>query len=314
MRNLIALSLLLLLCSCNDSNDNFMQKDSSKTEIKLWVKNQRETPLEEKNKAADALIARRFIIEVYPTDGEQPIERKEIIYNEPRIDDYTRLPIFLELTPNKYKIALWCDYIDKNTGTDLYYKTPSLNAIELHIPYENSAVREALFAYAEIEIGKEDKEHELRLDLKHSTASFQLLATDWQDFIQTHGEIDSLYYATISYDFFYPMGFDATKGEPNQAKTGVKFTNTFRLNQAQKEACKIVADHVFSHSEESSIRLNLSITTAKGEIINQRNSVKIPCKRGYVSLVKANFLTNKSEPNVDIDVEFEEDINIDLDS
>lgn len=316
-KHLTIFSLLIILLSiygCSSSDNDYIQKDPNKVEVKLLVKNNTEIPLKSNAKSLDAKIAKRFIVEVYQIDGENPLERKEIIYDVSINEDYTRLPIFLQLAPNKYKFVIWSDYIDKNTGTDLLYTTSSLSAIELTAPYTNSMNRESLFANTDVEIAKSNSLQEVKLDLHHATASFKLVALDLQDFIKKQESLAPQYYVSVEYTFFYPMGFDATKGEPNQASRGTKLTTTFSIDNPNENECDIVFDHVFSRPEGATLTLNLTITSAEGEIINIKRGVQIPYKRGYTSIAKANFLTDKPDPNVGIDVEFEEDINIDLDT
>lgn len=283
--------MLILVASCTSSGDDFLKKDPSKVEIKLFVKSNKEVSLRNLNRTQEAKIVKRFIVEVYQLDNDQAIERKEIIYEVPAsANEFERLPIYLELPPQKYNIVVWSDYVDVNSGNDLFYQTTNLTAVELIPPYQNSIYREATFGSAEIEVNKSNDPYDVKMELNHATASFKLVAIDLQDFLKEQETIASEYYVSLEYTFYYPMAFNTLKSEPSQASRGHVLATRFSINDVTKEECDITFDHIFSRPEGSTLMLNLSITDADGILINRKTGINIPYKRGYMSIARANFL------------------------
>ena len=70
---------------------------------------------------------------------------------------------------------------------------------------------------------------------------------------------------------------------------------------------------MFVNGAESFVSLSMEIRDSDGNVISRTTGLEVPYRRGHLTTVRARFLTNEMQGGVDIDDEFEGDIDIDLD-
>lgn len=265
---------------------------------------------------------RRFIIEAW-REGK-PTARQVTVMDtaeEENGDGKISLPIRLKLHALDYTLAVWTDYVAADTDTDLYYDTKDLQYVACRDPYTGSTdYRDCLYGTAALDLRNYRDEWnakvQVKVDMVRPLAKYELIATDVKDFLRktkkqrTDGEAFTI---TFSYGFYLPTVFNVLSGKPADSRTGIAYTTPLTVPMDGQEECTIGTDFVFVNGEESFVKLSMEIQDGGGNVISRTTGLEVPYRRGHLTTVRARFLTNEMQGGVDIDDEFEGDIDFDLD-
>ena len=265
---------------------------------------------------------RRFIIEAW-REGK-PTARQVTVMDtaeEENGDGKISLPIRLKLHALDYTLAVWTDYVAADTDTDLYYDTKDLQYVACRDPYTGSTdYRDCLYGTAALDLRNYRDEWnakvQVKVDMVRPLAKYELIATDVKDFLRktkkqrTDGEALTI---TFSYGFYLPTVFNVLSGKPADSRTGIAYTTPLTVPMDGQEECTIGTDFVFVNGEESFVKLSMEIQDGGGNVISRTTGLEVPYRRGHLTTVRARFLTNEMQGGVDIDDEFEGDIDFDLD-
>lgn len=265
---------------------------------------------------------RRFIIEAW-REGK-PTARQVTVMDtaeEENGDGKISLPIRLKLHALDYTLAVWTDYVAADTDTDLYYDTKDLQYVACRDPYTGSTdYRDCLYGTAALDLRNYRDEWnakvQVKVDMVRPLAKYELIATDVKDFLRktkkqrTDGEAFTI---TFSYGFYLPTVFNVLSGKPADSRTGIAYTTPLTVPTDGQEECTIGTDFVFVNGEESFVKLSMEIRDGSGNVISRTTGLEVPYRRGHLTTVRARFLTNEMQGGVDIDDEFEGDIDFDLD-
>ena len=107
--------------------------------------------------------------------------------------------------------------------------------------------------------------------------------------------------------------FNVLSGKPADSRTGITYTTPLSVPTDGQEECTIGTDFVFVNGAESFVSLSMEIRDGGGKVVSRTTGLQVPYRRGHLTTVRARFLTNEMQGGVDIDDEFEGDIDIDLD-
>lgn len=266
---------------------------------------------------------RRFIIEAW-RDGK-PESRQVTVVDDAEEEDGNgkiTLPIRLKLHAVEYTLAVWTDYVAAGTDTDLYYDTKDLQYVACTAPYTGSTpYRDCLYGTTALDLRQYREEWnakvQIKVDMVRPLAKYELIATDVKDFLrkikkQRDGG-DAAFSITFSYGFYLPTVFNVLAGKPADSRTGIAYTIPLTVPDDGTEECLIGSDFVFVNGAESFVSLSMKIRDSGGNIISRTTGLEVPYRRGHLTTVRARFLTNEMQGGVDIDDEFEGDIDIDLD-
>lgn len=265
---------------------------------------------------------RRFIIEAW-REGK-PTARQVTVMDTAEEEDgdgKISLPIRLKLHALDYTLAVWTDYVAADTDTDLYYDTKDLQYVACRDPYTGSTdYRDCLYGTAALDLRNYRDEWnakvQVKVDMVRPLAKYELIATDVKDFLRktkkqrTDGEAFTI---TFSYGFYLPTVFNVLSGKPADSRTGIAYTTPLTVPTDGQEECTIGTDFVFVNGEESFVKLSMEIRDGGGNVISRTTGLEVPYRRGHLTTVRARFLTNEMQGGVDIDDEFEGDIDFDLD-
>lgn len=265
---------------------------------------------------------RRFIIEAW-REGK-PTARQVTVMDtaeEENGDGKISLPIRLKLHALDYTLAVWTDYVAADTDTDLYYDTKDLQYVACRDPYTGSTdYRDCLYGTAALDLRNYRDEWntkvQVKVDMVRPLAKYELIATDVKDFLRktkkqrTDGEAFTI---TFSYGFYLPTVFNVLSGKPADSRTGIAYTTPLTVPTDGQEECTIGTDFVFVNDEESFVKLSMEIQDGDGNVISRTTGLEVPYRRGHLTTVRARFLTNEMQGGVDINDEFDGNIDFDLD-
>lgn len=272
---------------------------------------------------ADDGYRRRFIIEAW-REGK-PTTRQVTVMETAEEDGDAKisLPIHLKLHALEYTLAVWTDYVKAGTTDDLYYDTDNLQQVACTDPYTGSTpYRDCLYGTAALDLRQYRDEWnarvQVKVDMVRPLAKYELIATDVQKFLlktQKQRAGGTAYTITVSYGFYFPLGFNVLSGKPDRSEMGVAFTAPLTVTDNGSGECTLASDYIFANGDESYVPLGIEIKDNAGNGISRTTGIDVPYRRGHLTTVRGHFLTNRYDTGIGIDPDFDDDdINIDLDN
>lgn len=272
---------------------------------------------------ADDGYRRRFIIEAR-REGK-PTTRQVTVMETAEEDGDAKisLPIHLKLHALEYTLAVWTDYVKAGTTDDLYYDTDNLQQVACTDPYTGSTPhRDCLYGTAALDLRQYRNEWnarvQVKVDMVRPLAKYELIATDVQKFLQKTQKQragGTAYTITVSYGFYFPLGFNVLSGKPDRSEMGVAFTAPLVVTDNGSGECTLASDYIFVNGDESYVPLGIEIKDNAGNGISRTTGIDVPYRRGHLTTVRGHFLTNRYDTGIGIDPDFDDDdINIDLDN
>ena len=272
---------------------------------------------------ADDGYRRRFIIEAW-REGK-PTTRQVTVMETAEEDGDAKisLPIHLKLHALEYTLAVWTDYVKAGTTDDLYYDTDNLQQVACTDPYTGSTpYRDCLYGTAALDLRQCRDEWnarvQVKVDMVRPLAKYELIATDVQKFLlktQKQRAGGTAYTITVSYGFYFPLGFNVLSGKPDRSEMGVAFTAPLTVTDNGSGECTLASDYIFVNGDESYVPLGIEIKDNAGNGISRTTGIDVPYRRGHLTTVRGHFLTNRYDTGIGIDPDFDDDdINIDLDN
>ena len=327
MRRTIKILFLIIISylnlSCNRTifeypDDNPIDPTSVNVELKLILNIEAyiSSGILSRSGSSDTPI--RYITEIYEVENlETPILRDiQLIKSD---DEVPTLVANYKLHARKYKILVWTDFVEPGGLADKYYQTQDLKAITYSEPYQgNIEFKSANYANLDIDLTSYIDQWNVVIkkdvELHKPFGKFQIIATDVDKFIAeqlsksgTKANIED-YKVKVSYLGYLPWGFDVLKGKPNRSIQGVSYYS--EIKQISATEGSLTFDYVFDNGEESGVNVLLQIYDPKGVLVQEINNISIPIRRGELTVVKDDFLTEDMSPGIGIDPEFDGEINI----
>ena len=270
---------------------------------------------------ADDGYRRRFIIEAW-REGK-PTTRQVTVMETAEEDGDAKisLPIHLKLHALEYTLAVWTDYVKAGTTDDLYYDTDNLQQVACRDPYTGSTpYRDCLYGTTSLDLRQYRDEWnakvQIKVDMVRPLAQYEIIATDVKDFLRKTKKQradDETFTITFSYGFYLPTVFNVLAGKPADSRTGIAYTTPLTVPTDGQEECTIGTDFVFVNGTESFVSLSMEIRDGGGSVISRTTGLEVPYRRGHLTTVRARFLTNEMQGGVDIDDDFDGNIDVDLD-
>lgn len=270
---------------------------------------------------ADDGYRRRFIIEAW-REGKPTARQVTVMETaEEDGDGKISLPIHLKLHALEYTLAVWTDYVKAGTTDDLYYDTDNLQQVACTDPYTGSTpYRDCLYGTAPLDLRQYRDEWnakvQIKVDMVRPLAKYELIATDVKDFLRKTKKQradDETFTITFSYGFYLPTVFNVLTGKPADSRTGIAYTTPLTVPTDGQKECTIGTDFVFVNGTELFVSLSMEIRDGGGNVISRTTGLEVPYRRGHLTTVRARFLTNEMQGGVDIDDDFDGNIDVDLD-
>lgn len=263
----------------------------------------------------------RCVAEIYLTGTDNLIHHRE--WNALRQPDGTYLAE-LSLLPGDYDLRLWADWTSDGTTDDKYYNADDLSAVTVltdnYAAGEETDKKDAYYTASVLNIGEDSSEQ--AITMTRPFARYRLIANDVEGYLNliANGEdyppVEDLQ-VLITYEGFFPTGFDVATGKPNDAlNTGIHYTTApvAATGYPEAEARQIGSDFVLTNGEESFVTVTIQMIDPRtGEAISTVSGIQIPYRRGHLTTVTGRFLTaGKTTGGVEVDDDWENDITIDF--
>ena len=265
---------------------------------------------------------RRFIIEAW-RDGK-PESRQVTVMDDVKEegDEKITLPIRLKLHAVEYTLAVWTDYVAAGTDTDLYYDTKDLQRVACTALYTGSTpYRDCLYGTTALDLRQYRDEWnakvQIKVDMVRPLAKYELIATDVAEFLertaQQRAQGES-YTVTFSYSFYIPAVFDVLAGKPCESWPEISFTLPLALPEEGETLHTVGSDFIFANGGEASVLLTMEIRDSRGNRVSRVSGIEVPYRRGHLTTLKGAFLTSEMKGGVEIDTEWDGEVEIDMDN
>lgn len=265
---------------------------------------------------------RRFIIEAWH-EGK-PESRQVTVADDAEEDSDGKitLPIHLKLHALDYTLVVWTDYVAAGTDTDLYYDTKDLQYVACTAPYTGSTpYRDCLYGTAALDLRQYRDEWnakvQVKVDMVRPLAKYELIATDVAEFLgrtaQQRAQGES-YTVTFSYSFYIPAVFDVLAGKPCESWPEISFTLPLALPEEGETFHTVGTDFIFANGGEASVLLTMEIRDSRGNRMSRVSGIDVPYRRGLLTTLKGAFLTSEMKGGVEIDTEWDGEVEIDMDN
>ena len=260
---------------------------------------------------------RRFIIEARRA-GQAKVRQVAVMEDAEETGKTLTLPVRLRLHAVEYSLAVWTDYVQAGTDTDLHYNTGDLNGVGLNEPYAgNTDYRDCHYATVPLDLRPYRDQWNARVrldvDMVRPLAKYRIVATDVEQYkrlIHSKGypPLDELS-ATVLYEGFLPNSFNVTTGSPNDATTGLSYEGILPDMAAGDSHVQLGSDLILANGAETFTNVTVRITDSAGNTVSRVSGVRIPYRRGHLTTITGKFLTaGTAGGNIHIDTEWEDDI------
>ncbi len=160
------------------------------------------------------------------------------------------------------------------------------------------------------------------VSLERPLAKCQFIATDLEEFIKreelrlsSKGEDEEPrsvnpadYRVVFYYTGFMPCTFNAFTNNPIDSWTNVSFDgNMIPLENHESE---LGFDYVLVNGAETKVNVVAEVYYKTGELLSRTKTVEVPLVRSKLTVVRGPFLTSMATGGVDIDTDYDGDINI----
>lgn len=267
---------------------------------------------ETKSRAAGADYSLRCVAELYIKGSDK------LAFHRPLSvalqTDGTCL-VELQAPAGDYDLYLWTDYARADAPqADTYYHTESLKAITINTEpgyTANTDAKDAAY-FTQTGISLTETGAEIEAELQRPLAKYRLIATDVEEYrklrekdIAKFPPLEELT-VMISYNGYFPSGFNATSGKPNSAVGGITYSSALPSVPQDEKEVQIGSDWVFVNGTESLVNVAIQVLNKQGEVISRIENTAIAYRRNYNTTIKGGFLTaGQSGGNIQVNTEWD---------
>jgi len=266
----------------------------------------------------------RFIVDVYPdnvsVDPATPASLRlgrwvQTMAAPPR--GAHEVTINMPMPERKVNLLIWADFVRKGTQTDLHYNTTNLGQVLVIRPYANGLNPKDAFT-AKYELNPPQLPGipgVLTVPLETPFAKYKIISGDVQKYISEHPTPVQNLTSRVSYHLWIPFGYNVYSGEVNAAAEQIVYTSP--MSEIKADSVVVASDYIFvSKSAAGSIngasanydaQVLLNLVVGNGGTITGVNDIAIPLRRGWMTIVKGDFLTVKTA-GIGVDPNFDDEI------
>lgn len=267
-----------------------------------------------------------FVVELHRDEfGSSPAIRRETGIEKSDNGSAT-IELTEALAPGKYKCVAYAAAASDTEGNGMIFNLDDLADIHFEEGYVgNTDAKECYEVRFDLDVKADGSTTDIAVEKVMTTpmASVEAISTDADLFLrnetgrieisaasETSGEIWDDYYAVWKFDLFHPVRYNAYTGLPNKAETMVSFRSDITPLSATEASLGM--DYIFVNGDRSQITLTLEIYDRQDNLINTHAGINADIERGKTTVISGEYLTDRNEPGVGIDPDFDGDINIEI--
>lgn len=223
----------------------------------------------------------------------------------------------IALGTGKYEVAVWCDKV--SDSGDYLYDFNDLNGVSIQkTPTEDWSVYECNYGYSVIDLtslsSETSKKISHKVEMMHAGSRFEFVATDVNKFILNNkealnkGERFTVKFTPTSGAF---KTFNLYQNAAYSESSDFEYSGWMCLPFDEYDELKIAEGFLFTE-EETIVKGFLSIYNSNSEIVTRTKTFSFPAKRGSVTVIRGEFLTQPLDGNFSVDNNWEGEIHYDI--
>ena len=250
-------------------------------------------------------VCLRYVIDLYrETSSNSIFVERQILFAD--VDDPNPQAIAtFKVDATKYKVLIWCDYVQDDVREAWYYNTDDLK----HILYSDEEVldnndKDVFTNMLNVDLTEyyyADGDHELVYDvnLERPKGRFKCVTTDMEDYLKTADASVEEITAVVTYVQYVSAGYNVEEQKPNYFEATRTFMSKARVDEEGK--LELCYDYVFVNGKQTNVKINFGFYrgdvtfTENGEVIGDNIStwsgIVVPLKRNMETVVEGRMLT-----------------------
>lgn len=255
----------------------------------------------------------RYIVRTYPISEKMRITSdytQEFVFTKDIAEGYDH-EMILDVLPGNYNVMVWSDLVE-TSGDTHFYNADNFSEIMLQGGNKrNTDHRDTFCGKISITLSAKSGNQvneTINIGMKRPLAKFEIVATDLLDFIDMKGSDLNLYKAKIQYIGFMPNTYGLFADRPVSSTIGEVFESS--LTKLTDTDVSMGFDYVFVSDRGSTVTVRIGIYDNKDQLVSLSETITIPIKPDYHTLLKGKFLMQNSSNGVDIDPNWGGDYNI----
>ena len=268
-------------------------------------------------------VCHRYVVDLYRETASHSIfvERK-VVFAEVGAEN-PQAEVTFDVSATKYKVLVWCDYVQDDMREAWYYVTDDLTKIlyaDIEVTDNNDKdvftnmlnVDLTEYYYAE---GQYHLYYDL--DLERPKGRFKCITTDMEDYLKNESASVEDITAVVTYVQYVSAGYNVEEQKPNYFEPTRTFISKARVDEGGK--LELCYDYVFVNGKQTNVKINFTFfrgdvtITDSGEMIGDKISnwsgVVVPLKRNMETVIEGRMLTASfGTGGVGINPDFENEI------
>lgn len=258
----------------------------------------------------------RFILEV--SDNEKTLCHDiQYLTDDEFLNGRLLHRLSVPLGAQNYHVTAWYDFKDSN-GQHAFNADNLTNVRLVNNSTTDVSVMQCAYAHDILDLSDFAVETETSVtkDLKmgHPGARFEIIATDIQQFITDNkaalNQGDS-FTVNLNFSFGSFTSFNTYSENVVFDNQDLTYAGHMRLPFAAYEELKIAEGFIFCLPEDD-VTVKLIVTDSSLSKVCQTEYFSFPVKRGYITKVSGDFLTNSLNGSFSIDTDWEDEIDFEI--
>lgn len=259
----------------------------------------------------------RFIIEVADDDKTLCHDIKYISSDE-FSNGKLRHSLSVPLEARNYHITAWYDLQD--TNGDHAFSADNLSNVTLtNFSSTDADIMQCAFAHDTLDLRNYDTSKESsvskELHMSHAGAKFEIYATDVEQFILDNKQAlnqGDKFSAHISFSYGASTSFNSYTEDVNLGDPVFTLSGQFRLPFVEYDQFPPIAQGFIFCRTKDEVIAKIKITNSALSTISQTPEFSFPVKRGYLTKVTGDFLTNSIDGLFTVDNIWDGEIEIEI--
>ena len=269
-------------------------------------------------------VCLRYVIDLYRVSSSTShfVERQVLFAD---VDDPNPQAVAtFAVDAQKYKVLVWCDYVQDDVREAWYYVTDDLRKIlysDVEVVDNNDKdvftnMMEVDFSEYYYLEGEFDLVYDI--DLQRPKGRFKCITTDMEDYVKNGDNASAEdITAVVTYTQYVSAGYNVEEQKPNYFEPTRTFITKARIDeQGELELCY---DYVFVNGKQTNVKINFNFFKGDvvvddngvitGEQISQWSGIVVPLKRNMETVIEGRMLTTSfGTGGFGIDPSFENEI------
>ena len=267
-------------------------------------------------------VCLRYVIDLYRVTASHSVfvERRVLFAD---VDDPNPQAITtFDVSATKYKVLVWCDYVQDDVREAWYYNTDDLRKIvysDITVVDNNDKdvfTNMCSVDYSEYYYLEGEYEMVEDIELERPKGRFKVITTDMDDYIKNGSDINDIT-AVVTYTQYVSAGYNVEEQKPNYFEPTRTFISKARIDEDEK--LELCYDYVFVNGKQTNVKLHFYFYKGEvtvnddgsvlGEEISHWTGIVVPLKRNMETIVEGRMLTtNFGTGGFGIDPDFEDEI------